>query len=541
MNTTRYTLLTLVLLILIGATTNATPGDTVRSITLTTHHPHGLTFDGTHLWLVDHFTDYLYQIDTATGNVRDSIKSPAYHPRGLTFDGTWLWCVDSREETIFAINPVTRVVERTIWCAAGSPNGLAFDGQWLWIVDDASDELHRIDNNDGTTISSIKAPTPNPMGLTFDGTCLWVSDRYRDKIFMVHPTSGDVILTLNAPGKHPWGLAWDGKHLWNVDYQSDRVYQIVVHDTTRFDRTEQKDQQLTFVHQVRNFGPDSVRTLDVYLAVPHDMPNQTLLSEPVFAPPPRQFLTDKWGQRVAHFSFADMAAGEFTTVTMTNNVRLFQNRYYIFPDRVGTLNDIPAEIKNTYLANDAKFDYEHEVIRTAVRKAVGDETNAYWIARKIYNYVIEHIEYELAGGWNVAPTVLERGTGSCSEYTFVYIAMCRAAGLPARYVGSVVVRNDDASHDRVFHRWVEVYLPGYEWVPVDPSGGDSPWPATRADYFGFLANRFLITTSGGGGSEFLEWSYNANERWTSVGRCKIEAENFGEWTPLELNTDTTGH
>ena len=147
------------------------------------------------------------------------------------------------------------------------------------------------------------------------------------------------------------------------------------------------------------------------------------------------------------------------------------------------------------------------------------------------------MEYELAGGWNIAPTVLDRGNGSCSEYSFVYISMCRAAGLPTRYVGSLVIRGDDASYDDVFHRWVEVYLPNYGWLPVDPSGGDSKWPAYRADSFGYLNNRFLITTSGGGGSEYLEWGYNANERWTSQGRCKVVVENFGEWSPIKAESE----
>jgi hypothetical protein len=129
--------------------------------------------------------------------------------------------------------------------------------------------------------------------------------------------------------------------------------------------------------------------------------------------------------------------------------------------------------------------------------------------------------------------VLQRGTGSCSEYTFVYIAMCRAAGLPARYAGAIVVRNDDASYDDVFHRWVEVFLPGYGWVPVDPSRGDSKWPADVAGSFGFVANNCLVTTVGGGGSEYMEWGYNGNERWTSEGRCKVVVENIGEWTPLQ--------
>lgn len=534
MRTIQQTLVTLTLVILAVATASATPGDTVRSIPLTTHHPHGLTFDGDYLWLADHLTDYLYQIDPDNGEVRDSIKAPAYHVRGLTFDGTWIWCVDPEEEAIFAINPRTRIVERTIWCPASKPNGLAFDGDLLWIADDANNELLQINTEDGTTINSLKAPTSLPVGLTYDGAYLWVSDRYRDKIFMVHPSSGDVIFTFDAPAAHSWGLAYDGKYLWNVDYETDRIYQIVVQDKTKFSRIDKKEQQCTFIHQVRNFGPDSVKSLDVYLAIPDDMNNQELLAEPVFDPKPDEVIQDKWGQKVAHFRFADMAAGDFTNVTMTNHVRLFANRYFILPEKVGALDDIPSDIVKAYTVNDAKFDYEHPTIQSALETAVGDESNPYWIARKIYNYLIEKLEYELVGGWNVAPTVLERGTGSCSEYTFVYIAMCRAAGVPARYVGSVVIRGDDASQDQVFHRWVEVYLPGYEWVPVDPSGGDSDWPAERAENFGYLSNRFLITTSGGGGSEYLEWSYNANERWTSKGRCKIDAENFGEWTPIDL-------
>jgi NADH-quinone oxidoreductase subunit E len=67
------------------------------------------------------------------------------------------------------------------------------------------------------------------------------------------------------------------------------------------------------------------------------------------------------------------------------------------------------------------------------------------MVRRIARYIQARMTYELSGGWNVAPTVLERGTGSCSEYTFLMIAMCRAAGVPARYVGSIVVRGDDAS------------------------------------------------------------------------------------------------
>jgi transglutaminase-like putative cysteine protease len=217
---------------------------------------------------------------------------------------------------------------------------------------------------------------------------------------------------------------------------------------------------------------------------------------------------------------------------MKVKAKLYQTKYFIFPERVGSLKDIPKEIKQKYLADDTKYSISDPFIQKSASEAVGEETNPYWIARKIYDYVKEKMFYELSGGWNIAPTVLKRGSGSCSEYSFVYIALCRAAGLPVRYAGSVAIRGDDASTDDVFHRWCEVYLPNYGWIPVDPSGGDQPSPEAQAAYFGNLANKYLITTVGGGGSEYLEWSYNSNETWTSSGKCKVYVENIGEWAPL---------
>jgi transglutaminase-like putative cysteine protease/sugar lactone lactonase YvrE len=522
----------LLVMVAVAPVVLAAPGDTVKTIPAPYRCPQGLAFDGKHLWSVDRYSDMIYRIDTASGGVLDSIPTPGYVPSGLTWDGSRLWCVDAETELIYAINPKTRIIEQTISCPVSKPCDLAWDGVRLWVAGDNQKQICQISIEDGTTITSIPAPALNANGLTFDGTYLWVADRVRNMIYMVTPDRGDVVICFPAPGPHSLGLAWDGKALWNVDYQTDRIYKLVVDDGTIFTRKEEKAQRVEFINQVRNFGPDTLQTLDIYLAVPQNLNNQDLVDQPVFDPAPTDFLTDRWGQKVAHFQLADVAPLAFATARMTVSAKLYQTRYFVFPEKVGGGNDIPKPIRDLYLADDTKFSLQHPVIQKAVQEAVGEETNLYWIARKIYNYVIDHMEYELAGGWNVAPAVLERGNGSCSEYSFVYIAMCRASGLPARYAGSVVVRGDDASYDDVFHRWVEIYLPKYGWLPVDPSGGDSPLPADRANYFGHLGNRYLITTLGGGGSEYLGWGYNANERWTSKGRCKVESEQLGEWTPL---------
>jgi transglutaminase-like putative cysteine protease len=259
-----------------------------------------------------------------------------------------------------------------------------------------------------------------------------------------------------------------------------------------------------------------------------------LNAEVSYTPDYTAIVTDKWDQKTAHFSKENIAPGKTMETNMNVECTTYDVRWFIYPDEVGSLDQVPEDIKDRYLANNEKYQYEHPVIQDAVEKAVDkNEKNPYWIARDLFNYLIDNMYYEMVGGWNTAPAVLERGNGSCSEYTFVYIAMCRSVGIPARYVGSVVVRGDQASLDDVFHRWVEIYLPNYGWIPVDPSGGDQKQPRDQANYIGHLSNRFLITTQSGGGSETMEWTYNSNDSWITEPKTFVVSDHFADWKPAE--------
>ena len=39
----------------------------------------------------------------------------------------------------------------------------------------------------------------------------------------------------------------------------------------------------------------------------------------------------------------------------------------------------------------------------------------------------------------------------------------------------------------------------------------------------------MITTRGGGGSKYLGWKYNSDEKWSCKGRCRVQVENIAEW------------
>lgn len=525
-----------ILFIAVGVS-HATPGDVSVSYETPSPCPSGLAFDGMNVWMADFKTDSLYAINPYSGELTATMEAPSYRPYGLAWDGSYLWVVDGEESSIVRFDIESGVSIKTIASPVEAPGGLCWDGEHLWLSDKTT--IQKISTEDGTIIKKFDAPSSNTTGLAFDGTYLWSADRGRNSIYMIYPQTGEVIMVLDSPAPYAWGLAFGDGRLFNVDYQTDSLYQVVTEDDSFFSQDKKQRQNMSFTHEVRNYGPGSLKSLDIYLAIPENSNHQTLIGEPVyFSDVSPEYVTDSWGQPFAAFHFEDIPMGEKARASYLATADMYQTRYFIRPEKVGSSKDIPKEILKKFLGDDTKFDLNNPVIQNAMKEAIGDETNLYWQARKIYNWILDTLYYELAGGWNVAPAIIERGNGSCSEYSFVFIAMCRAAGIPARYTGSLAIRGDRASEDEVFHRWCEIYLPPYGWIPVDPSRGDSDSPEKQATSFGQIGNGLLVTTTGAG-SEYIGWRYNSGEKWESVGKCKIYAENIGEWTPADTTAEAT--
>lgn len=512
-------------------------GDAEKTFKTPSNHPTGLCFDGKLIWLADTGTYKIYALDPETGEVKKTLESPGYEPKGLAWDGKLLWCSDGKEGWIYGINVETGVAEKILESNSPEPGGLAFDGEFLWLVDQKNKKLLKINRTDGMMHENIPAPSEQVNGLTFDGQYLWATDNVDDMLYRLDPVTGDVIMFLRSVGPYPYGICWDSgrKTLWNVDYQEEALYRLDLQSKEFVRKLDPSIYEWEIVSGFKNFGPGVALDVNAFIAIPENLNNQEILGEISYSPPQPSFVTDKWNQKFACFHYPEVQANQFLKSSIKLKSRLFAIEYYIFPERVGTLNDIPKSL-GIYLADGFKYDIKNPVIQAAVKTAVGDEKRPYWIMRKIFNYIIDKIDYNLKplGGWNPSPTVLKRGTGSCSEYSFVFIAMCRAAGLPARYVGSVVVRNKDKGIDDVYHRWPEVYLPNYGWIPADPSAeGKRPYPGGKARLIGTVGNRYLITTQNGGDSEYLDFYYNFNINWKTKGKCRVSSTQYGEFKPVK--------
>ncbi len=522
-----------VILACIATPTLAAPGDVKVSFDAPCKYPAGLATDGTHLFVLDWRQAKIHQIAAADGKLQQTWDAPTLKPHGLTYGNGKLYVSDDHSGHVYALNLKTGVVEKSFEAPDARATGLAHADGVLFLLERKSRQIYKVLPSDGTILAYFPVPHGSCTCLAYDGKYLWASNRAKDELYMVDPDTGIVLGILDAPGPYPAGLTWLNGSLWNVDFQTRKIYQLTVNDEQKYRLTDTREARVEYLWALYNYGPGQVRDLTVNLAIPESLPNQELLSKIEFSTSPTKTAADKWGQPCAVFNVGTVSAGSRQLLSYSVNAKVSAIRYLIDPRQTGTLDDIPQEIREAYTVDGSRYRINTPYIRETAERIVGDEKNTYWIARKIFNYLIEHVDYEMVGGWDVPEVILKRGTGSCSEYTFAYIALCRAAGLPARYQGSIVVRGDDASIDEAFHRWAQVYLPNYGWIPVDASRGDAGSPADQAHSFGELSNRFLITTHSGGGSRYIDWSYNSFATYNATGYCNVEEENFGFWEPLK--------
>ena len=117
-----------------------------------------------------------------------------------------------------------------------------------------------------------------------------------------------------------------------------------------------------------------------------------------------------------------------------------------------------------FLAASAYIQANHPDIQAKADEILKNEVNSWRAAEKLCRWVYASInDKKMSGGFASSLTVLQSLSGDCTEHTVLFIALARAAGIPARICSGIVFAKDAF----YYHFWPEVYVG--KWVQMDPT------------------------------------------------------------------------
>ena len=157
----------------------------------------------------------------------------------------------------------------------------------------------------------------------------------------------------------------------------------------------------------------------------------------------------------------------YINLQMSFDVKVRKNRIKGLKE---TNQPIPQEIKK-YLVSTPWIPTYGKIAKVA-KEATAGKKGILVKARAIYDWVVENTYRDpdtVGCGLGDPLAFVEKPGGKCADISSLYVALARAAGVPAREVFGLRVGKKTKNMTKGYHCWAEFYLPGVGWVPVDPA------------------------------------------------------------------------
>lgn len=139
----------------------------------------------------------------------------------------------------------------------------------------------------------------------------------------------------------------------------------------------------------------------------------------------------------------------------------------------GTGSADSGAVASRWLGGTPMMVLDDSQLRAQVRSIAGDETRPDRLARALAQWVARNIAATADPVLAPASTVLRTRRADADGHTLLYVAMARAAGIPARPVSGLLL----VEGRFYFHSWAEIFL--NRWIPVDPTWNQFPADAGR--------------------------------------------------------------
>ena len=474
---------------------------------------YGIVFYRDLIWAIDSHNGYLLQIDPATNNT--TILNTHYcadfiGATGLAITDDILWFTN--RECVYCCSLVTEDFAPQLFLRLRDDiDGLAIWESTIYLTCQKQGKIFVYDRDRQTKITHFYAPGIGLENIALKDEEIWLTDTLEQTVYCLDRGTGETIFNVLTPFASPTGLAFktdtEGKDTLYVAYADREVYirdnpnaepnyELQYRDNTfihplYFQHYPERKYALSNGYLVEMSYTEEISPLDNIeiedlawrMALPAETDRQKIREVQAIGLPFEEEIKD--GQRIAVFKFNDFNARQRCIFGWKAILEVWSIKYQIQPTDCEDNSHISDEYRQKYLTDNDNLAMDTEIIKQAAISAIGSETNLLRQVYSIRNYVYDKLSYGIKPHIDTPDTVLRRGVGSCGEYLGLLLALCRLNGIACRTVGRYKCPGDPLKRNIPLqpdfnHVWMEFYLPGYGWLPMESNPDDlfegGPYP-----------------------------------------------------------------
>ncbi len=238
-------------------------------------------------------------------------------------------------------------------------------------------------------------------------------------------------------------------------------------------------------HELKVMVPEGAKRVRIWFVLPQDDPipgegaAQQVSNLRVEAPYPYRVERDSEGSKLLYLEAQNPQEKELKIVE-TFNLTRSEVRSSVDPMKARALTEAERASMAQYLGSNKNVVID-DSIRSLADQIVGDESNPVLAARKIYDWVLDNVDYWVKDPKNkkASPVgsstyCLKFRTGNCTDFESLWTALARAKGIPTRIVYGSFFKPEFNGYDldASYHCWATFYAPGLGWLPHDVGVAD---------------------------------------------------------------------
>ncbi len=251
---------------------------------------------------------------------------------------------------------------------------------------------------------------------------------------------------------------------------------------------------------VRNTGNAAAFNIPLRLGLPSDYPPWQYVTKIELFEKPDNRTVDDDGNRYVHYTIERLEPHSEKKFILNMSFRIVSIDFNVQKDKIGKLENDRNITR--FLLETPHINVNDSDIRELAHEITNKSDNPVDIAQNTYDWVIKNINYEVGLGEDTAADTLKNRKGDSGEFGTLFVTLLRVNGIPAKRIngwGHRFTMGEVVYQQNVSHGFAEFYLPGYGWMPADPTFG-------RTYYFEYFAmtDPAHIIMSEGIGHHFLE-------------------------------------